>query len=558
MTVASPILNDSRLPPGLVRAVIDRARAGDDLEIAAAALAHYCGVEGIECPSPEDIAQEATEAAATIDKAREISDAWPIPKPLPADLLPVRTFDYELLPPSLRGWIQDAAERLQAPPDYLAVAAMVAAGSVIGRRIAIRPKRKDTWTEFGNLWGMIVGGPGTAKSPSITDGTSHLRRFVATARKTYEQELAQFDAITGELKQREKAAKKTDAVVVGKPPPKPIHRRFIVNGSTVEALHDLCRENPQGLLVLHDELSGLLRDLEREERASDRSFYLQSWAGNEIVTLDRILRGKDLWARVNLSLLGGAQPDRIAGFVRSVVRGGASNDGLLQRFGLTVWPDHSGEWRNVDRWRDSEAREAAGAAFDRLRDLDPFAIGAELDKYDGDDGVPFLRFDSGAQDAFFDWLTELMREINGDTLHPAMSAHLSKYRKLVPSLALGIHLIDGGTGPVSEAALLRALAWAEYLRTHAERMYGCGTAREISCARLILGKLRAGAIEYTDSARRSFDARTICRKHWTGLDREGTAAGLELLADLDYLRPEITQTGGRPAVAWIVNPEALR
>jgi hypothetical protein len=46
------------------------------------------------------------------------------PLPLP-DLPAVAPFDYDLLPESFKPWVRDIAERLQCPPDFVAVAAMV-------------------------------------------------------------------------------------------------------------------------------------------------------------------------------------------------------------------------------------------------------------------------------------------------------------------------------------------------------------------------------------------------------------------------------------------------
>ena len=57
-------------------------------------------------------------------------------------------------------------------------------------------------------------------------------------------------------------------------------------------------------------------------------------------------------------------------------------------------------------------------------------------------------------------------------LSAALEAVLAKYRSLVPSLALLIHLADGGRGPVSLSALDKAVGWARYLFSHARRIYG--------------------------------------------------------------------------------------
>ena len=83
-------------------------------------------------------------------------------------LLPVPPFDAGLLPDALRPWIADIAERMQCPPDFPAVAAMVALARVVGRQVAIRPKRRDDWTVIPNLWGGMVASAGIAENPGPT------------------------------------------------------------------------------------------------------------------------------------------------------------------------------------------------------------------------------------------------------------------------------------------------------------------------------------------------------------------------------------------------------
>jgi putative DNA primase/helicase len=179
------------------------------------------------------------------------------------------------------------------------------------------------------------------------------------------------------------------------------------------------------------------------------------------------------------------------------------------------------------------------------------AIGATVDQHDPT-ATPFLRFAPEAAEAFSEFLASLMRELRTGDLHPALESHFSKYRKLVPSLALVLHLLDGGSGPVSLTATTRALAWAECLRPHAERLYGSGIVAEARAAKAILKRLRAGDIPA------AFDARTIYRACWAGLDREATRAGLDVLADLGWIVARVsTDTGGRPSRTYLANPKVL-
>ena len=166
-----------------------------------------------------------------------------------------------------------------------------------------------------------------------------------------------------------------------------------------------------------------------------------------------------------VSMIGTTQPGRMADYIRRASK--ENDDGVIQRFGVLSWPDASPDWKNVDRWPDSNARERAWATFERLASLDPDSVDAQNDKFDA---LRFLRLDPTAQAAFDQWRGNLEKSVRTGDLGPALESHLSKYRKLVPSLALINHLADDGVGPIREASLLRALAAAEYFEAHARQL----------------------------------------------------------------------------------------
>jgi len=68
-------------------------------------------------------------------------------------------------------------------------------------------------------------------------------------------------------------------------------------------------------------------------------------------------------------------------------------------------------------------------------------------------------------------LTLLEGEIRSDGIHPSIEQHLSKYRGLMPTLTLICHLADGQTDPVGVDAAHRGVAWCDYLKCHAKRIY---------------------------------------------------------------------------------------
>jgi Protein of unknown function (DUF3987) len=100
---------------------------------------------------------------------------WPEPKPLPEGLLPVATFDPAFLPEAFAPWVMDTADRMQCPPEFVAIPAIVAEGSVLGRKVGIQPEQENNWLEVSNLWGNVVGRPGTLKTPAMQAGLEFVR-----------------------------------------------------------------------------------------------------------------------------------------------------------------------------------------------------------------------------------------------------------------------------------------------------------------------------------------------------------------------------------------------
>jgi hypothetical protein len=110
---------------------------------------------------------------------------WPDPQPIPEDLPPVAVFDPVLLPSTVRPWVVDIAERMQCPIEFPAVCAMVALAAIIGRRASIRPLQLDDWTEYVNLWGMLIGRPSMMKSPPMKKVLAFIRVLTEAARDEY-------------------------------------------------------------------------------------------------------------------------------------------------------------------------------------------------------------------------------------------------------------------------------------------------------------------------------------------------------------------------------------
>ena len=492
----------------------------------------------------------------------EDPSAWPDLKPIGHGLSDVPPFSPDLIPEALRPWIVDTVEVMQCPIEFVAVAAVTAAGSVIGRKVGIRAQEVTDWTEIPNLWGVVIGRPGVMKSPAIKQALGPVTKLEARAAAANRNAWAAYSAESDRYKFEQSAARSKASADAKRgalpdcsffavsPPAAPCLRRYLVHDATYEALGLILADNPVGVCVHRDEVVSLLIPLGREENAAARGFFLAGWNGDDSYSFDRITRDPVQIAACCLSLLGSTQPGRWREYLRSAIHGGAADDGFAQRFQLVVWPDVSPTWRDVDRRPDRAAIQRAEAVFDRLDALDPSAIGAE--PVEGRD-LSFLRFSQEALAAFRAWRAALETRVRSGDLHPAMEAHLSKYRGLAPKLALIFHLIDDGRGPVSLDALQRSLRWCGVLEAHANRAYGAALNAAADGAQTILKKVRAGDLP------NPFTPREVNKKGWSALNTpEEVNEALSLLVDHGHLREERRQTGGRPSHVFHVNPKVIQ
>lgn len=500
---------------------------------------------------------------------------WPEMRPLPplADAVP--TLPPELLPPVLRGWLGDVADRIAIPLEFVAVPALVGLGSVVGRSVALRPMERDDWTVPANLWGGIVGPPGIMKSAAVAEGLKPVQRLAAAATKAFKEAEASREAEADVLGAKrkallhdlDKAAKKKDPADLARfrddlkdlgreeAEAEPMERRFLTSDATVEKLGALLNENPRGLLIVRDELTGWLRGLDRDDRAQDRPFFLEAWNGTGPFTVDRIGRGTLHVEALCLSVVGGIQPGPFGAYVRGAVAGDANADGLMQRFQLLAWPDDFGAWRGIDRWPDRVAADRAFAVFEHLANVEAEDLGAERPE----EGLPFLRFAPDAQALFLDWRRELEARLRGGKLRetPAFEAHVAKYRSLLPKLALLFHLVnvaDGGArGPVPLSSAMLAASWVDFLEAHARKVYAAEIARDVHAARALAEKIRAGAVPDGTSVRE------VWRHEWAGLTTSGAVvSAAEVLEGLGWVRLVTRETGGKPSETLRIHPSLRR
>jgi hypothetical protein len=577
---AVKVLRLSELPP-----------AGDVVDWLQGWLPDWDGYQTIDASRHEALKEEL---ATELQKAEPVPASWTVPAKatthggftwgVAGEIEPktpkVEALRFELLPEPFRPWLADVSHRMQTPGDFAAISAVVIASSIIGAGCGIRPKALDSWEVIPNLWGACIGRPSVVlKSPSMKEPMQLLDRLQHVYSEIYDREKKEGDfdemlnaSILKDLKtQLDKHAKGSGKDRVCNPreidklkhefmelsndaKQEPARRMFKTNESSIQSMTLLQNQNPRGLLVFRDELTGLLSRWDREDSADERAYFLEGWNGNGSYTDCKIGRGVTEAKQLCISLLGGIQPDKLKKYLHQAQQG--SNDGMMQRLQLAVWPDEPKDWQNIDMKPDREAKQAAFLILQKLAEMNFIDVGATQTSHDD---RPYFRFNEAGQVVFNKWLTQLQTVKIKREENPLMVEHFGKFRSLMPSLALIFHCIDIAdnktSGAVSERAALLAVEWCKYLESHARRIYAMAESREQEAAARLAGRIKGGCLLSP------FTAKDVYNKCWHGLpNAKAVEAACDVLIDEGWLLrdPRAKQDTGRPpAPVYHINPAVL-
>ena len=186
---------------------------------------------------------------------------------------PVAPFPVHILPSPLAAMVQETAEALPCPPDFVAVPILALLGAAIGTRRVVQIKLG--WKESPTIWVAVIGDPGSKKSPALDLVMKPFHKRQRELEERYNQELAAYKAA--------KASKKK-----GEPDeddPEPIMEQIFTTDSTVEAFAALLQQNPRGLAFVCDELTAWARAMNQYKggKGSDRQSWLSFWNGAQVI-----------------------------------------------------------------------------------------------------------------------------------------------------------------------------------------------------------------------------------------------------------------------------------
>ena len=236
------------------------------------------------------------------------------------EITPINNFPLDVFPKEIQHYIKSNEETLGLIPDFMGSALLWVASSVIGNSLKI--KIKNGWVDNASVWIAIVASAGVGKSPSSTAITKAFERINQKEQKLFakaERKYLEYKNLGKEEKKYQDEAKE------------PVNKQFLANDVTLEALTGLLSQNPNGVGILKDELSGWIMDMNKYRDGSDLSFWLTSFNGGSFSS-NRKTSGNTFVDSPFCPVLGGVQPS----ILNSLSTDERQESGFMDRLLLSV------------------------------------------------------------------------------------------------------------------------------------------------------------------------------------------------------------------------------
>lgn len=434
-----------------------------------------------------------------------------------------------------RNWIESAAAATDAPIEYLFFGLLATISGLTGR--VVKFAVDANWTEIAAVWVLLVGRPGSRKSPAH-------KVFIQAIYRCSERLIAEWEAKNEAIDDHNANLEKGDLKL--EKPPKP--RLFITSCTADSMVVEFNAQDARNLFAAPDEFMGLFGDLARHS-GGDRANMLSGWSGGPAET-SRISRGPQSAPEFSLAIYSTIQPEPFAEAIAS-----GSDDGFRSRF-WPIYPERPPLPDEPDlRERPPLDRDFLVRALDAL--LPPTMIGTFTD---------ILRMTGEARTRFYALKHDFDRRAREAQATPEeavwnkMPGHVVKLAGLL-ELAEWIHKFGEGEKPlkprcITLASLERAAEIAlEYIVPMIERSFGSYEPAELKEIRRLAQalrekpKFRAG-MEVSVRMLSRDGPRAPGKKYRRAEDVRTTALALQ---DAGWLLPKDDPRGNPNGARWIIN-----
>ena len=376
------------------------------------------------------------------------------------------SFPVGSLPAVVRVFAKSVAHAIGCDTVFAILPVLVACAAAIGNTRRLQVKRD--WNVPAILWGVAIGESGTQKSPPMRMAMKPFWKRQQDMRQEYD---AAFASFKDDQRQYKSALRKNEKSGGDLPdePQKPSRQRCLVNDVNVEGLAPVLQENPRGVLLARDELSGWLGSFDKYssggggKSSADAAAWLSIYNGEPIEVTRKDSERDSFVSKPAVSIYGTVQP----GVLNRAIGHEHRENGLLARLLLAFPP------RVAKQWSDNEVsfqqEEAYALLIDKLYSL-------QMDtKADGTTEPAKVTLDSDSREIFKTYCNEHGQEHAG--LTGEMAAAWSKLEEIPARLALVVHCIRQVSGEsvdpwVCDAVSMNAgIVMAEWFKSETQRVY---------------------------------------------------------------------------------------
>jgi len=458
-------------------------------------------------------------------------------------------------------------------------------GSIIGHKLQVKSSYEDSYLISPNFYSLMVGYSGSMKSAAMKTAYEPLINLEAAENKRFQEEVKNNKSRDHTIKGFNAFAKKESNKKIKKlleisnreefeyqfenissdlddmliPCEMKAQKIYSTSQVTLPALVKLLSENPNGFVILTDEINGLLEKTTKKDGQEYRSFLLEAYDGNKPFNKDTLNKGRVTIEKPLLSIVGTIQPQVLEPYIAVLKRENTAGDGWYNRFLLTAYPDSSVFHFEGDIDANPQSVNYFNDLVCKIDELEQLNSNIE----------PFDRFivpAKLAQSSLDKWSEQLARKIHDKDTSSLMVGVYSKSHEMTLKVSLVFEVIDSfsredqkfNLSEVSDKNIKRAIKFVSYLHSHLSKVFDDKQSNYYNDARAILDHIIKDEPNlYKDG----FTARDVKQNIRGGLRRqnERVEVGLDLLIKHGYLKKSIRYEKdiskvGRRTYDWRVNP----
>ena len=335
----------------------------------------------------------------------------------------------EAFPAKMQDMILTLARQENYTIEYMMASLLVAVSTAIGNAVNIRIR--GGWISNSALYMILIGRPGTGKTPPLDFAFRPIRKHDAQAVKQFKLEMEQYNNLIESNK-----GKKENTTPL---PDKPILQRTIISDFTPEALMRALDDNHRGVVVYVDEIMGMFNAVNQYSRGQLIEQLLTAFSGKPL-DISRCSMPVPIHIEYPfINIVGTMQITRM----HELIEKGYKENGLLDRI-IFVYPSS----QEISDWQLDE--DSSFASFEKYSNMweSIFNKVIDLPFSDNDNVQSILDFSPEAKAYFTNWRNNAIRAVNQIQDDGLVDSRVIKAPMITARLALVLQILRWACGEV--------------------------------------------------------------------------------------------------------------